>query len=201
MGLRRLELPTSRLSDDSPRNSQAAPSGRSIVSCSCLPLPDARMTGTIFARRPSSGRHRQIPREVSGETCSSAAIVLGLTMTPAFGQNVPELPFESVPDPLKLPNDIHFGEIAGRSGQFEWACLRVLARQLGRSVLHGHRLAAPRVRRQRQLPSRDRQEPECVVLRTRRSRRSPRQHLGRRQGIEHDPQVQARGSRGLGLRP
>ena len=42
-----------------------------------------------------------------------AAVVLGLTMTPAFGQNVPELPFESVPNPLKLPNDIHFGEIAG----------------------------------------------------------------------------------------
>ena len=42
-----------------------------------------------------------------------AAIVLGLTMTPAFAQMVPELPFESVPDPLKLPNDIHFGEIAG----------------------------------------------------------------------------------------
>ena len=42
-----------------------------------------------------------------------AAIVLGVTMTPAFAQTVPELPFESVPNPLKLPNDIHFGEIAG----------------------------------------------------------------------------------------
>ena len=41
------------------------------------------------------------------------AVMLGLTMTPAFAQSVPELPFESVPDPLKLPNDIHFGEIAG----------------------------------------------------------------------------------------
>ena len=42
-----------------------------------------------------------------------AAVVLGLTMTPALAQMVPELPFESVPNPLKLPNDIHFGEIAG----------------------------------------------------------------------------------------
>ena len=42
-----------------------------------------------------------------------AAVMLGLTMTPAFAQTVPELPFESVPNPLKLPNDIHFGEIAG----------------------------------------------------------------------------------------
>jgi sugar lactone lactonase YvrE len=41
------------------------------------------------------------------------AVSLGLTMTPAFAQAVPELPFESVPDPLTLPDDIHFGEIAG----------------------------------------------------------------------------------------
>ena len=41
------------------------------------------------------------------------AAMLGLTMTPAFAQTVPELPFESVPNPLTLPNDIHFGEIAG----------------------------------------------------------------------------------------
>jgi hypothetical protein len=42
-----------------------------------------------------------------------AAVVLSLTTTPAFAQTVPELPFESVSNPLKLPNDIHFGEIAG----------------------------------------------------------------------------------------
>ena len=30
-----------------------------------------------------------------------------------FAQDVPELPFESVPDPLRLPDDIHFGEVAG----------------------------------------------------------------------------------------
>ena len=28
-------------------------------------------------------------------------------------QTVPELPFESVPNPLTMPNDVHFGEIAG----------------------------------------------------------------------------------------
>ena len=26
---------------------------------------------------------------------------------------MPELPFESVPNPLTMPNDVHFGEIAG----------------------------------------------------------------------------------------
>ena len=41
------------------------------------------------------------------------AVVLSLMMTPVLGQSVPELPFESVPNPLKLPNDVHFGEIAG----------------------------------------------------------------------------------------
>ena len=41
-------------------------------------------------------------------------ILLGCIMTLAHAQqDVPELPFESVPDPLKLPADIHFGEIAG----------------------------------------------------------------------------------------
>jgi hypothetical protein len=39
--------------------------------------------------------------------------MFGLATIPAFAQPVPELPFESVPNPLTLPNDIHFGEIAG----------------------------------------------------------------------------------------
>ncbi len=41
------------------------------------------------------------------------AIVLSLMITPAFAQTVPELPFESVSNPLRMPDDIHFGEIAG----------------------------------------------------------------------------------------
>lgn len=42
-----------------------------------------------------------------------AAVTLSLPVTPALAQMVPELPFESVPNPLSLPDDIHFGEIAG----------------------------------------------------------------------------------------
>lgn len=41
------------------------------------------------------------------------ALALGLTAAPTVAQRVPELPFESVPNPLRLPDDIHFGEIAG----------------------------------------------------------------------------------------
>ena len=42
-----------------------------------------------------------------------AAVTLVLTAAPSLAQRVPELPFESVPNPLHLPDDIHFGEIAG----------------------------------------------------------------------------------------
>ena len=41
-----------------------------------------------------------------------AFVMLGLSTAPSLAQ-VPELPFESVPNPLQLPDDIHFGEIAG----------------------------------------------------------------------------------------
>ena len=42
------------------------------------------------------------------------ALLAGLSIASVFAQqSVPELPFVSVPDPLKLPADIHFGEIAG----------------------------------------------------------------------------------------
>jgi sugar lactone lactonase YvrE len=42
-----------------------------------------------------------------------ALAVLSLAAAPAVAQSVAELPFESVPDPLKLPDDVHFGEVAG----------------------------------------------------------------------------------------
>ncbi len=41
------------------------------------------------------------------------AILLGLSSTSLQAQTVPEMPFESVPNPLKIPADMHFGELAG----------------------------------------------------------------------------------------
>ncbi len=38
---------------------------------------------------------------------------LALYSACAFAQEVPVIRFDSVPDPLKLPNDIHFGEVTG----------------------------------------------------------------------------------------
>ena len=42
-----------------------------------------------------------------------SCLLAGLIAVPASAQTVPELPFESIPDPLTLPDDVHFGEIAG----------------------------------------------------------------------------------------
>ena len=39
--------------------------------------------------------------------------LLGWIAPTLAAQSVPELPFESIADPLQLPEDIHFGEIAG----------------------------------------------------------------------------------------
>jgi len=40
-------------------------------------------------------------------------VLLGAAPVVARAQAVPTIPFESVPNPLKLPNDIHLGEVAG----------------------------------------------------------------------------------------
>ena len=41
-------------------------------------------------------------------------VALFLMVTPAlFAQGVPEIPYDSVPNFLKLPPDMHLGEIAG----------------------------------------------------------------------------------------
>ena len=43
-----------------------------------------------------------------------ALVICGLALSPVQAQQpVPELPFESIADPLKLPDDVHFGEVAG----------------------------------------------------------------------------------------
>ena len=41
------------------------------------------------------------------------ALLLGLAPLPALAQAVPEIPFESVPDPIQLPPDLYLGEVSG----------------------------------------------------------------------------------------
>src|SRR5436190_8341049 len=40
-------------------------------------------------------------------------LLLALAMPAALAQQVPAIPFESVAEPLKLPADMHFGELTG----------------------------------------------------------------------------------------
>lgn len=42
-----------------------------------------------------------------------ALLFVAAAALPMAAQSVPELPFESVPDPFTMPNDVHFGEIGG----------------------------------------------------------------------------------------
>ena len=44
---------------------------------------------------------------------TAAFALFGLLGAVAYGQSVPEIPFESVPDFFKLPADLYFGETAG----------------------------------------------------------------------------------------
>ncbi|HVJ52002.1 MAG TPA: peptidyl-alpha-hydroxyglycine alpha-amidating lyase family protein [Aliidongia sp.] len=41
------------------------------------------------------------------------SLLFGLAPLPALAQAVPEIPFDSVPNPLKLPPDLYFGEVSG----------------------------------------------------------------------------------------
>jgi streptogramin lyase len=42
-----------------------------------------------------------------------ALLLVAVAASPVLAQGVPQLPFQSVPDPLTLPDDVHFGEVAG----------------------------------------------------------------------------------------
>jgi hypothetical protein len=46
-----------------------------------------------------------------GSTCLMLAVALA--GAPAFGQAVPQIAFDSVPDAIKLPRDMSFGEVSG----------------------------------------------------------------------------------------
>jgi sugar lactone lactonase YvrE len=48
------------------------------------------------------------------KVAASVLLLLSLALVPVSAQQaVPELPFESVPDPLSMPSDVSFGEVAG----------------------------------------------------------------------------------------
>ncbi len=53
-------------------------------------------------------------RSIGAAIIAPALGLLFLSSTPVTAQQaVPEIPFDSIPDPLKLPTDAHFGEVTG----------------------------------------------------------------------------------------
>jgi len=53
-------------------------------------------------------------RTIGAAIIAPALALLFLSSTPVTAQQaVPEIPFDSIPDPLKLPTDVHFGEVTG----------------------------------------------------------------------------------------
>ena len=53
-------------------------------------------------------------RSIGAAIIAPALGLLFLSSTPVAAQQaVPEIPFDSIPDPLKLPTDAHFGEVTG----------------------------------------------------------------------------------------
>jgi DNA-binding beta-propeller fold protein YncE len=53
-------------------------------------------------------------RTIGAAIIAPALGLLFLSSTPVTAQQaVPEIPFDSIPDPLKLPTDVHFGEVTG----------------------------------------------------------------------------------------
>ena len=97
-------------------------------------------------------------------------ILLLLFAAPVFAQQtpVPVIHFRSVPDFLKLPTNMYFGEVSRRGGEFERARFRFLARQHYRPGIWSGRGAIAGIRGRRKIYSRDRpQSLRVVFLRTR----------------------------------
>ena len=133
---------------------------------------------------------------------SVLALLVVLLGAPAWAQQVPEIPFDSVPDALKLPPEMNLGEAAGVAVNSKGHVVRLhaLEQRVGPG-LRRHGVAAARIRPRRPLHPRDRQGALRVVVRPRGAHRRARQHLVHRQGVGHDRRVQPRRARADGVRP
>ena len=123
------------------------------------------------------------------------AVVLtahGLAQTRAKAQNVPEIPFESVPNFLKMPAGRVSRREHGRRDQLEGAHLRLPP---------ARRHAPVRVRPERHLRQGVGRGHLRLRVRAQGARRQGRQRLGGRRGDEHGHQVQPRRPGRDGARP
>ena len=134
-------------------------------------------------------------------TSSLLATLLALMLVPVQAQQgVPDLPFDSVPDFLKLPPGTNFGEVSGvavnskghvfvftRSNSAHGPAYAPTAAQLLEFGPKGEFIQG------------DWQRPVRLVVRPHRAHRQERQHLGGGQRLGHDHQVRPDrpGARGL----
>ena len=145
----------------------AAPRGHADIQC-----PARSRSETPLARLEASMRRFQ----------GCLAVVVLLTASPLLAQskakvqNVPEIPYDSAPNALKLPDNLYLGEGIGGRHQLEGPRVRLHAQR---------RDAALRVRSERNLRQGDRPGSLRLPVRARGPRRQGRQHLGRRRRVEH----------------
>ena len=110
----------------------------------------------------------------------------------AKAENVPEIPYESVPNFLKLPPNLYLGEgigVATNSKGHVFVYTRSGATRLFEFDAKGN------------YSARNRRGALRVRVRTRRPRRPARQHLGGRRRQQHGDQVQPRRARRDGAGP
>ena len=118
-------------------------------------------------------------------------ILLFLSTTTFAQQTVPEIPFDSVPNFLKLPPDLHLGEASGVAvnSRDTFLCSTAATRRDRRMAPTAAQLLefGPDGKFIREIGK----NLYAWSYRAHGSRRQRRQHLGRRQRLGHDHQVQS----------
>ena len=135
-----------------------------------------------------SARERGLMKRYVASACAAVVLATGSSFAQqkATITGVPDIPFTSVPNFLKLPPGRIPGRVGRRRHQFEGQHLRLSPPR------HD---AAVRVRSQRQLRQGNRQGLLRLRVRPLGPRRQGRQHLDRRRRHEHGHQVQPRRTR------
>ena len=105
-----------------------------------------------------------------------SAALLAPMAAPALAQDsVPQIPYNSVPNVLKMPKDMYLGEAAGVAVNSK-GHIFVYSRSGSKSRpgLWKCGFAAPRIRTQRQVHPGDRPKSVCLVIRAHRAYRQGR---------------------------
>ena len=168
----------------------------------------ARTSNIVAANAVAAPRAtRPLRKQSASREETMKAYLVPLLLLPLAGpamaqQSAPEIPFNSVPDFPKLPPGMNFGEVPGVAVNSKGHVF-VFTRSNSANGPAYAPAAAQLLEfdRQRRVRRRNRQGPLRLVVRPQRAHRQGRQHLGDRQGLGHDRQVQPGRPRRLGVRP